>query len=89
MWHLSRNSSLSIATSWTVWVRFPAVHDFSLHNVHTGSGAHANSCRMGTWDSFPRGVKRQGRESDHSRLVPRSRIVELYLHSPIYAWHTA
>jgi hypothetical protein len=31
----------------------------------------------------PREVKRQGREADHSLLVPRSIKVELYLHSPI------
>jgi hypothetical protein len=27
-------------------------------------------------------VKRPGREADHIHLVPRSRVVELYLHSP-------
>jgi hypothetical protein len=29
------------------------------------------------------GVKRQGREADHSPLMPRLRMVELYLHCPI------
>jgi hypothetical protein len=28
------------------------------------------------------GVKRPGREADHSHIVPRSKCVELYLHSP-------
>jgi hypothetical protein len=31
----------------------------------TGSGVHPTSCKMGTGGSFP-GVKRQGREADHS-----------------------
>jgi hypothetical protein len=29
------------------------------------------------------GVKRLGRGDDHSHLVPRSKMVELYLHYPI------
>jgi hypothetical protein len=36
-----------------------------LHIVQTGSGVHPTSHKMGTGDSFP-GVKRQGREADHS-----------------------
>jgi hypothetical protein len=36
-----------------------------LHVVETGSGAHPASNPMGTGGSFP-GVKRQGREADHS-----------------------
>jgi hypothetical protein len=40
--------------------------DFSrLHNVQTGSGAHPATYPMGTGAIFP-GVKRQGREADHS-----------------------
>jgi hypothetical protein len=38
---------------------------FLLHVVHTGSGAHPASYPMGTGSSFP-GLKRQGREADHS-----------------------
>jgi hypothetical protein len=34
-------------------------------------------------------VKRPGHEADHSHLVLRSRIVELYLHSTIYHGHNA
>jgi hypothetical protein len=46
-----------------------AVQDFSLpHSVQTGSGAHPISYPMGEADLH---------------LVPRSRMVELYLHSPI------
>jgi hypothetical protein len=36
-----------------------------LHIVQTGSGVHPISYKMGTGGSFP-GVKRQGREADHS-----------------------
>jgi hypothetical protein len=52
------------------------VQDFSLlHNVQTGSWAHLASYPMGT-----RGVK----PTTHFHLVPRSRMIELYLHSPIF-----
>jgi hypothetical protein len=48
-------------------VRFPAgAGNFSLHHrVQNGSGAHPVSYSMGTRGSFP-GVKRPGREADHS-----------------------
>jgi hypothetical protein len=39
-----------------------------LHIVQTGSGVHPTSYKMGTGGSFP-GVKRQGREADHSPLT--------------------
>jgi hypothetical protein len=40
--------------SWTAWVRFPAVQDFSLlHNVHTDGGTHPASNPTGTGGSFP------------------------------------
>jgi hypothetical protein len=56
-------------------VRFPAgAGNFSLHQrVQNGSGTHPTSYPIGTMGSFP-GVRRQGRESDHSHLVPRSKI---------------
>jgi hypothetical protein len=38
------------------------------HVVHTGSVVHPTSYPMGTGGSFP-GVKRQGRETDHSPPV--------------------
>jgi hypothetical protein len=66
-------------------VRFPAgAGNFSLHHrVQNGSGAHPASYSMGTRDSFP-GVKRSGREADHSppSSVEVNECVELYLHSP-------
>jgi hypothetical protein len=56
---------------------------FLLHSAQTGSGAHPASYPMGT-EGFYLGVKRQGREANHlPPLVPGSRMVELYLHSPI------
>jgi hypothetical protein len=57
---------------------------FILHIVQTGSGVHPTSYKMGTGGTFP-GVKRQGREADHS--PPNScrgqENVDLYIHSPI------
>jgi hypothetical protein len=54
-------------------VRVPAgARNFSLHHrVHTGSEAHPASYPPGTRGSFPGGVKRPGREPDHS---PPSRV---------------
>jgi hypothetical protein len=44
------------------------------HRVQTGSGAHPASYPVGTGDFFL-GVKRPGREADHSpHLVPRLRV---------------
>ena len=85
---MGRDSSVGIATryglggpgieSW--WgTRFSAP-------FQTGPGAHPTSCRMGT-GSFP-GVKRPGRGVDHQ--PPYSAEVEgrveLYLHSPPWAF---
>jgi hypothetical protein len=62
---------VGIATDWTA-LRFPAVQGFSLlHRVQTDSEAQTVSYPMGNEGPFP-------------SLVPRSRKVELYLHSPIY-----
>lgn len=35
-----------------------------------GPGPHPASCSLGTWDLVP-GLKRQGREAEHFRLVSR------------------
>jgi hypothetical protein len=64
----SRDSAVGIATGYGlddrgVGDRVPVG---SLHHVvQTGSGAHPASYTMGTGDSFS-GVKRPGREADHS-----------------------
>jgi hypothetical protein len=52
---------------WAAGVRFFAgARDFSLlHSVQTGSGVHPASYPNGTVGFSP-GVKRQGREADHS-----------------------
>jgi hypothetical protein len=66
-------------------VRFSAgAGNFSLHHrVQNGSGAHPAFNAMGTRGSFP-GVKRPGREADHSppSNAEVKECVELYLHSP-------
>jgi hypothetical protein len=68
----SCDSSVGIALGyglddWSSRVRFPAgAGNFSLHHrVQNSSGAHTASYPMGTRGSFP-GVKRLGREADHS-----------------------
>jgi hypothetical protein len=86
----SRDSSVGIALGFDLddrgsRVRFPAgAGKFSLHHrVQNGSGAHPASYPMGT-RGFSLGVKRPGREADHS--PPSSAEVkecaELYLHFP-------
>jgi hypothetical protein len=71
--HKSRDSSVGIALGYGLddrgsRVRFPAgAGNFSLHyRVQDGSGAHTTSYPVGTRGSFPGGVKRPGREADHS-----------------------
>jgi hypothetical protein len=65
---LGRDSSVGIATGWTVRVRFSVVQHFSLlHSVETDSGAYPASYPVGTGAISP-GAKRQGREADHLSL---------------------
>jgi hypothetical protein len=90
------DSSVGIALGyglddWGSRVRFPAgAGNFSLHHrVQNGAGSHTASYPMGTSSSFP-GIKRPGREADHS--LPSSAEVKecegLYLHTLIHfmAW---
>jgi hypothetical protein len=58
--------------------------DFSLlHSIQNGSWAYPASYPMGTESCIP-GVRRQEREDNHTpHLVPRSIMLELYLHSPM------
>jgi hypothetical protein len=67
-----RDSSVGIATDYGLddrmsGVRIPAMaENFSVHHhVQNGSGIHPPSYPMGIGSSFP-GVKRPGREADHS-----------------------
>jgi hypothetical protein len=54
---------------------------FLLHSAHTGSGAHPDFYPMGTGGSSPRGQSGLGiKLITQIHLVPRSRMVELYLH---------
>jgi hypothetical protein len=66
-------------------VRCPAgAGNFSLHHrVQNGSGTHPAPYPMGTM-CFSLGVKRPGREADHSRPsnAEVKEWVELYIHSP-------
>jgi hypothetical protein len=57
-------------------------NDFSfLYSVRTGSGAHPASYPV----LFPRGKSGWGvMLTTHLHLVPRSRMVELYFHSPYF-----
>jgi hypothetical protein len=86
----SRDISVGIALGYGLddrgsRVRFTAeAGSFSLHRrVQNGSGTHPASYPMSTRSSFL-GVKRPGRESDHSppSSAEVKEWVELYLHSP-------
>jgi hypothetical protein len=70
---------------WKIGVRFPAgASDFThLHIVQTGTGAHPASYIMSTRGSFPGGKRPDVKLTTHLHLVPRSKTVELYLHSLI------
>jgi hypothetical protein len=61
--------------------------EFSLlHIVHTGSGVHPTSYKMGTGGSFP-GVKRQGREADHSPPTSaKGKKKWIYTSTPLYVF---
>jgi hypothetical protein len=87
----SRDSSASIALGYGLddrgcRVRFPAgAGNFSLHHcVQHGSGAHPASYPVST-RVLSLGVKRPGREADHSPPsgAEVKECVELYFHSPI------
>jgi len=54
-------------TGWTTGVRFlsGAGNFFLRHRIQRGFGAHPDSYRTGTGGPYP-GVKRPGREADHS-----------------------
>jgi hypothetical protein len=66
---MTRESSVGVATGYGLEGRSSipgSLRDFFLlHRVQTGSGAHPTFHPMGTRSFFP-GVKRQGREANHS-----------------------
>jgi hypothetical protein len=68
------------------WSSSPGRVKNFLHVVQTGSGVHPASYPMGTGGSFS-GVKRQGREADHS--PPTSAEVKkmwIYKSTPPYSF---
>jgi hypothetical protein len=54
-----------------------------LHVVQTGSGIHPTSYPMGTGGSFP-GVKRPGREADHSPTNAQVKKMWIYTSTPLH-----
>jgi hypothetical protein len=80
-------SSVGIATGYGLEFESRWGKKFSfLHIVQTGSGVHPTSYKIGTGGSFP-GVKRQGREADHS--LPTSAEVKkmwIYTSTPPYVF---
>jgi hypothetical protein len=70
---------------WDSRAQFPVgAGNFSLcHHVQNGSGAHPAPYPMGT-RALSLGVKRPGREADHSppSSAKFKECMELYLHSP-------
>jgi hypothetical protein len=60
-----------------------ARHLFLFHRIQTGSGAHPTSCPRVPGD-LSKGSKaaRNVKLSTHHHLVPKLRMVELYLHIP-------
>jgi hypothetical protein len=48
--------------------------------VQTGSGAHPDSCTMGTGVHFPGGKARPGRDADHSPLSSADVVIEQELY---------
>jgi hypothetical protein len=60
-----------------------ATHFSILHSVQTGSGAHPASYPMGTMGSLAGGESSIDMKlTIHHHLMPRSRMVELYFHTP-------
>jgi hypothetical protein len=79
----SRDSSVGIATGWTARVRFPARFIFSPQRPLRLWGP-PSLLSNGYRGLFLRGQSSRGLNlTTHLHLVPRSRMVELYLRSPI------
>jgi hypothetical protein len=56
-----------------------------LHNIPANTGSHPAFSIMGTRGYFLLELSEQGvKLTTHLHPEPRSRIVELYLHSPMY-----
>jgi hypothetical protein len=57
---------------------------FLLHSIQIDSGAHPASYPIGVRGSFPRGRGQSVKLTIHVHLVLRSKMMELYLSSPIH-----
>jgi hypothetical protein len=86
MYGKSWDSSFGMSMGWTVGFISWQGQDFSvLHNVQTGSGVHTASYPMDAGGCFPMGwSSKSAMLTTHHYLIPKSRMVELYLHSPTY-----
>jgi hypothetical protein len=78
---LKRGTGIVTGYGLKAGVRFPAgIRDFCpLHSVQIGFGAHPASRPVGNGGCFPES-KADVKLTTHLHLVPRSRLVELYLH---------
>jgi hypothetical protein len=80
----SGDSAVSIATGWLSGFRFPAgARGYSLLRVCTPALGTTLSAIRRVPGNLSLGLQQPEHEGDHSPPVPRSRIVELYFHSPV------
>jgi hypothetical protein len=86
-WIRSRDSSVGIATGYRPdgLDSIPGIGKsfFPLHSIQTGSGAHPVSNPIGTGGCFAGGKAAWAWHNTHLHPVSTSRMVGLYLHSPI------
>jgi hypothetical protein len=91
-WSRNTQSVQRQATGRTAGVRVLArdINCSLLHSVLKGSGDYPASYTIGTGSSFPEGKSGRGLKlATHLHLGLRSRMVELYLHSPIRLYGVA
>jgi hypothetical protein len=79
------NSTVINTTGWTAGVRIPAgARVFNLFRVSRPALGPTLPPIQWVPEAFLPGVKRPVREADHLHLVPRSRMVESFLHTPLW-----
>jgi hypothetical protein len=76
---------VGIATGWTARFRFPAMQNFFLFSTayRPALVTPQPSIQWVLGDIFPSVKRRDVNQTTHLQLVPRSRMVELYIRSPI------
>jgi hypothetical protein len=78
--YVSLDVSQSYGPPRVTGITLPFFFSILLDIDETGAGAYPASYAVGTLGGSFLGVKRLGREDDHSlHVVPKSRMVELYL----------